>query len=118
MTVSGFPNLFLVGGPQSTTGNIPRATDFQADWVAGTIARMRDLGHTRVEPTEAAEDDWIDHVNSGIVGTMQETAESWAFGSNVPGRKRAYLLYAGGLPQYRERVQAATAADYSGLVFS
>lgn len=40
---------------------------------------------------QAAEDEWIDHVNGGIVGTLQETAKSWAFGSNVPGRKRAYL---------------------------
>ncbi|MEX5635424.1 flavin-containing monooxygenase [Parafrankia sp. FMc2] len=118
LTVAGFPNLFLIGGPQSTTGNIPRATDFQADWVATTIARMRDRGETTVEPTAEAEDGWIDHVNGGIVGTMQETAESWAFGSNVPGRKRAYLLYAGGLPQYRERVRAATGDGYRGFSFS
>ena len=49
---------------------------------------------------------------------MQETAESWAFGSNVPGRKRAYLLYAGGLPQYRERVREATEDERRGFVFS
>jgi cation diffusion facilitator CzcD-associated flavoprotein CzcO len=118
LTAAGFPNLFLVGGPQSATGVIPRATDFQANWVATTIAEMTERGQTTVEPTEQAEDEWIDHVNGGIVGTMQETAESWAFGSNVPGRKRAYLLYAGGLPQYRERVKDATAHDYRGLSFS
>ncbi|UGQ11091.1 NAD(P)/FAD-dependent oxidoreductase [Yinghuangia sp. ASG 101] len=118
LTVAGFPNLFLVGGPQSVTGVIPRATDFQADWVAATVADMRERGRTVVEPTEAAEDEWIDHVNAGVAGTLLETAESWAFGSNVPGRKRAYLLYAGGLPQYRERVTAATADAYRGFTFS
>lgn len=118
LTVAGFPNLFLVGGPQSVTGVIPRATDFQADWVATVVAGMRERGETVMEPTETAEDEWIDHVNAGIVGTLQETADSWAFGSNVPGRKRAYLLYAGGLPQYRERVKAAADDGYRGLTFS
>lgn len=117
LQVNGFPNLFLVGGPQGTAGNIPRATDFQANWVTDIITHVRKLGYRTVQPTEAAEDAWIDHVNSGIVGTMQESAESWAFGSNVPGRKRAFLLYAGGLPQYRERIREATDHDYEGFEF-
>lgn len=117
MQTAGFPNLFMIGGAQSVTGTIPRITDFQAEWVAGVVEYAREHDHTMVATTEEAEDAWIDHVNGTIVGTLQETAESWAFGSNVPGRKRAYLLYAGGLPQYRERVRAATVAGYEGLVF-
>ena len=81
------------------------------------ITHARDHGYRTVQPTDQAEDEWIDHVNSGIVGTMQETAESWAFGSNVPGRKRAFLLYAGGLPQYRERIREATDHGYAGFEF-
>ncbi|GAA1948246.1 NAD(P)/FAD-dependent oxidoreductase [Nocardioides panacihumi] len=118
MQTAGFPNLFMIGGAQSVTGTIPRITDFQADWVASTIEYADEHGYATISTTESAEDEWIDHVNSTIVGTLQQTAESWAFGSNVPGRKRAYLLYAGGLPQYRERVRAATAAGYQGLQFS
>jgi cation diffusion facilitator CzcD-associated flavoprotein CzcO len=118
MQTAGFPNLFMIGGAQSVTGTIPRITDFQADWVASVIGYAQEHGHSVVATDESAEDEWIDHVNGGIVGTLQETAESWAFGSNVPGRKRAYLLYAGGLPQYRERVRAATDDGYRGLSFS
>lgn len=118
MQTAGFPNLFMIGGAQSVTGTIPRITDFQADWVADAIAYANENGHSTISTTEAAEDEWIDHVNGTIVGTLQETAESWAFGSNVPGRKRAYLLYAGGLPQYRDRVRAATADGYRGFEFA
>ena len=56
---------------------------------------MRNHGHTRVGITEAAEDAWGEHVDSTTRGTVLETAESWGFGSNIPGKKRAYLLYAG-----------------------
>ena len=107
-----------VGGPQSTAGNIPRATEPQVDVVTACIAHMRANGLTEVTVTEAAEDEWIEHVNSGIVGTLQETAESWAFGSNVPGRQRVYLLYAGGLPPYRRKVAEAIEAGYRGFSFS
>ncbi len=118
MQSAGFPNLFMVGGPQSTAGNIPRATEPQVDVVTACIAHMRENGLTEVTVTEAAEDEWIEHVNSGIVGTLQETAESWAFGSNVPGRQRVYLLYAGGLPQYRRKVAEAVESGYRGFAFS
>lgn len=117
LQAADFPNLFMVGGPQGTAGNIPRATDFQADWVTETIGYMLEHGYTSVTPTPEAEDAWIEHVNSGVVNNLQETAHSWAFGSNVPGRTRAFLLYAGGLPQYRERVRAATDHGYEGFVF-
>ena len=118
LQAAGFPNLFMVGGPQGTAGNIPRATDFQADWVTETIGYMIEHGYAATTPTADAEESWIEHVNSGIVNTLQETAHSWAFGTNVPGRTRAFLLYAGGLPQYRERVRNATDNGYQGFTFS
>jgi cation diffusion facilitator CzcD-associated flavoprotein CzcO len=118
MQTAGFPNLFMIGGAQSVTGTIPRITDFQADWVADTIAYADEHGHTRVSTSEEAEDEWIDHVNGTVSGTLLAAGQSWAFGSNIPGRKRAYLLYAGGLPQYRERVRTATADDFRGVDFA
>lgn len=117
MQSAGFPNLFLVGGPQSSAGNIPRLTESQVDWVTACLAHMREHGYTSVEASKAAEDEWIEHVNSGVVGTLQETAESWAFGSNVPGRRRVFLLYAGGLPQYRDKIAEAVADGYRGFTF-
>jgi cation diffusion facilitator CzcD-associated flavoprotein CzcO len=103
----GFPNFFIVGGPQSTTGNIPRYTEVQADWVADCIGYMREHGLTRVETTPEAEEYWSDLAYSTIKGTLQETANSWAWGTNVPGKKRTFLLYAGGLPRYRSELDSA-----------
>jgi cation diffusion facilitator CzcD-associated flavoprotein CzcO len=115
---AGFPNLFIVGGPQSTTGNIPRYTEVQADWVAGCIAHLGEQGFSRVVTTQDAEDYWSDLVYSTIRGTLQESASSWAWGTNVPGRKRTFLLYAGGLPRYRKELDSASESGYQRLEFS
>ena len=115
---AGFPNLFFVGGPQSTTGNIPRSTESQVEWVTELLTRMRDWGQHVVTTTEEAEDAWLDHVDSTVRGTVLEHAESWAFGSNVPGKRHRYLLYAGGLPRYRQECEAAFADSYRGFTFS
>ncbi|MDT9592143.1 NAD(P)/FAD-dependent oxidoreductase [Nocardioides zeae] len=119
MQAAGFPNLFLVGGPQSSAGIIPRVTETQATWVANCVAHLRDRGLSRIETTEAAEQEWHEHVLSGIEGTLQEDASGWAFGTNVgDGRQRAYLLYAGGQPQYRERIAESAEAGYKGFELS
>ncbi|MFV8054649.1 flavin-containing monooxygenase [Mycobacterium sp. 48b] len=115
---AGFPNLFMVGGAQSTTGNIPRATEPQVDWVMRLINWMQEQGAASVDTTVSAEDEWIDHVHSGLVGSLLEKAESWAFGSNVPGSARAYRLYAGGLPLYREKISEVEQNDYRGFTFT
>ncbi|BCB89855.1 flavin-containing monooxygenase [Phytohabitans suffuscus] len=114
---AGFPNLFFVGGPQSTTGNIPRATEIQVDWVMDCLGHMADRGYRRVETTPAAEEAWLAHVESTVRGTVLEDATSWAFGSNVPGKPRVYQLYAGGIPQYRARCEEEAEAGYASFVF-
>ena len=115
---AGFPNLFFAGGPQSTTGNIPRATESQVEWLTAIIGRMRDRGDLRVSTDEHAEEAWLAHVESTLAGTVLEHARSWAFGSNIPGKRHRYLLYAGGLPRYRAECEAALADGYRGFIFT
>ncbi|MBK1787096.1 flavin-containing monooxygenase [Prauserella cavernicola] len=115
---AGFPNLFMVGGPQSTTGNIPRYTEVQADWVTACIRHMREQGFARAEVTPEAEDGWSDLAYSTIKGTLQESASSWAWGTNVPGKRRTFLLYGGGLPRYRSELDGVRDSGYQGVVFT
>ncbi|WP_067673086.1 flavin-containing monooxygenase [Nocardia miyunensis] len=117
LQAAGFPNLFIVGGPQSTTGNIPRATEIQADLVTRLLTFMTEQGHSVVTTSREAEDTWIDIVADSVRGTVLENARSWAFGSNIDGKKRAYLLWSGGIPAYRERCEEAFADGFRGFVF-
>jgi cation diffusion facilitator CzcD-associated flavoprotein CzcO len=113
---AGFPNMFMVGGAQSTAGNIPRYTEVQVDWVVECIKYLRDGGYSRAEATTEAEDSWIELISSTIEGTLQATARSWAWGSNVPGANRGtFLLYAGGLPRYRTELNDVRESGYKGF---
>ena len=61
--VEGFPNLFMVMGPHTALGNIPRSIEYNVDWVTGVIAHMRAHGLTRAECTP---------------GTGPSTSSRWA----------------------------------------
>src|SRR6185312_16560338 len=49
--VDGFPNLFMVMGPHTALGNIPRSIEYNVEWVTGVIAHMRAHGLSRAECT-------------------------------------------------------------------
>jgi len=118
----GFPNLFTLVGPHNAASfcNIPRCIEQNVDWVTGIVTHMRKQGYTRVEPTAAAVDEWTQHVLEGASRMLLTKVKSWFMGinSNLPGRQEpTFLLYAGGLPQYRRRCDEVAAAGYRGFVF-
>jgi hypothetical protein len=45
--VEGFPNMFMVMGPHTALGNIPRSIEYNVEWVTGVIQHLRDNGLTR-----------------------------------------------------------------------
>ena len=40
--VEGFPNMFMLMGPHTALGNIPRSIEYNVDWVTGLIRYMRE----------------------------------------------------------------------------
>ena len=47
--VEGFPNMFMLVGPHTALGNIPRSIEYNVDWVTGLIRHMRDRNLTRAD---------------------------------------------------------------------
>ena len=43
---------------------------------------------------------------------------SWFMGTNVPGKKRTFLFYAGGAPAFRDKCAGVAAKGYEGFEFS
>ena len=41
---------------------------------------------------------------------------SWFVGVNIPGKKRAFLLYANSAPNYRLKLAEVASNDYEGFV--
>jgi len=116
-TVSGFPNWFIVGGPQGTSGNNPRCAHYVSDWIRDLIIFMRKMGHQTVDTAEASESDWVDHCNELVMMTLLRDAESWQWGSNVPGKKRAFLQYLDSQVEYRRKLDTVTEGEYRELIF-
>ena len=118
MQSAGFPNFFTLVGPHNgaTFCNIPRCIEQNVEWVTDCIRYMREKGFTRIAATPEAEEAWTDHVNELAVGTLSSEVDSWFFGANIPGKKRTVLMYFGGAPAYRKKVDEVAAKGYEGFV--
>ena len=113
----GFPNLFTLVGPHNgaTFCNIPRCSEQNVEWVTGCIRYMRDHNYQRIEPTPVAEDQWTEHVGETIANTLLPAVDSWFMGANTPGKKKTFLMYAGGSPAYRKKCDEVAANGYEGF---
>ena len=118
----GFPNLFTVSGPGSPSvlANMVVCSEQHVEWIGACLSYLREHRLTTIEPTQAAQDAWVEHVNRVAEGTMftAPSCSSWYLGANIPGKPRVFLPYVGGLPAYIERVEAIAARDYEGFALA
>jgi len=118
----GFPNFFTITGPGSPSvlANMVVCAEQHVEWIGDCLVRMRERGHTTVEPTLDAQDAWVAQVNAVAQGTMYTapTCTSWYLGDNIPGKVRVFLPWVGGLPAYIEHCERVVAADYEGFAFT
>jgi cyclohexanone monooxygenase len=119
LQTAGFPNLFTVSGPGSPSvlANMVVCSEQHVEWIGACLVHLRERGLTTIEPTETAQDAWVDHVNDIAQGTMYtaSSCNSWYLGANIPGKPRVFLPYVGGLPAYIEQVDAIAARGYEGF---
>ena len=117
LATHGFPNLFLITGPQSPSvlSNMPVSIEQHVDWVTDCLRHLRDTGRDTIEPLPAAEDDWVEHHNEVSEATLLPMANSWWVGANIPGKPRNLYPYAGGVGTYRTICAEVAAHDYDGF---
>lgn len=121
LTMAGFPNLFAITGPQSPSVlyNMPLAIEDHVDFIADAISYMREHGHTVMEATEQAQEQWVYETNALCDMTLLPTsASSWYMGANIPGKPRRVLVYLGGAPRYRAICDNVQRNDYRGFAFA
>ena len=76
---------------------------------------MEASGQSEIEADIDAENDWMDHVEEVASGTLRYSCNSWYLGANIPGKKRIFMPYAGGLPKYTEKCDEVAASGYVGF---
>ena len=119
MTV-GFPNLFMVTGPQipSVLSNMAVSIEQHVEWISDTLAHMRASGYDTIEPTQTAQDGWVQHNTDWGDITLFPKANSWYMGANVPGKPRVFLPFVGGVDTYRQACVDVVEQDYLGFTLS
>jgi cyclohexanone monooxygenase len=88
------------------------------DWIIDCITHMRVRGIKTVEPTPEAEDQWVRTVNDVANTTLYPRAASWYTGSNIPGKVRMFMAYAGGVGTYRRLCDQIAQNGYDGFSFA
>jgi cyclohexanone monooxygenase len=95
-TSRGFPNWFYIGVSQNAFSvNMTAMFDDQARHIAYVIAETRRRGGTTVEPTEQAQDEWVNLINGFHVGGLSflETCTPGYY--NAEGRPKAGSAFFG-----------------------
>jgi cyclohexanone monooxygenase len=73
LTTCGFPNLFFTGYTQGSLGNVTMMYDQQAKQIAYIVKEAKARGATTVEPSQAAQDAWVDLVR----GQAKRSEQYW-----------------------------------------
>jgi cation diffusion facilitator CzcD-associated flavoprotein CzcO len=119
LAVAGFPNLFTIQGPGSPSAatNVVAALEQHVEWIGDCIAYLRANKIRTIEALPTAQQEWIDHTTSLVAATVlvHPSCNSWYNGGNVPGKKRMYMSYTGGIPEYRRRCDEIAASGYTGF---
>jgi acetone monooxygenase (methyl acetate-forming) len=121
LQVHGYPNLFTTGAPLAPAAalcNMTTCLQQQANWIADTIGYMREHGLKVMEPTAEAEDAWVKHHDEIANATLLTKTNSWYMGSNVPGKPRRLLSYAGGVNTYKKACDDVKAGGYQGFALA
>lgn len=114
---AGFPNMFMILGPNGPFTNLPPSIEAQVEWIGEVIGNAERNGVRTVEPTHEAEDGWTATCNEIANMTLFPKVDSWIFGTNVSGKKRAVMFYMGGLANYRAQLADVKNDRFRGFVF-
>ena len=121
MHTRGFPNAFVISQSQAgMSPNFPHMISEQALHIAHIVERCLEKGINTVEPTEAAEKDWVGAIVAGMAARRKIFEECTPGFYNNEGRASATgatsgtfaagpLVFADLLRQWREQ------GDFAGL---
>jgi cyclohexanone monooxygenase len=118
--MAGFPNLFMVTGPQSpgVKSQMILSCEQHVDWIADCLSHLDAKGLSMIEAQQAAEDAWVDHNNEVADGTLYPLANSWYVGANIPGKPRVFMPYVGGVTAYKKKCDEVVANGYEGFTLT
>ena len=116
-TISGYPNLFYLYGPQGpmVLSNGVATVEVQGRWIRDVIKKINAQGLKYIDPTLEATLEWKERINTLSAQTLFSTTErSTYMGGGIPGKAPQQVNYTGGLAKYKEEIIAAL-SDWKGF---
>lgn len=117
---AGFPNMFMLTGPESPSvlSNMPVSIEQHVEWIGDCIEYMRKHGVETIEAKLEAEEAWSKHCSDLANSTLYSKVDSWYTGKNIEGKASRFLIYVGGVGEYRKICDEAAAKGYEGFSLS
>lgn len=118
--VAGFPNLFMITGPQAPFANLPTSIEENSKYIVNCIRRMRDAGDNLCVPRADAEEAWVEHtadIHRQTLMAQGDKVHSWMMGANLKNRNPRVLIYFGGANVYYDKLEASAAAGFPEVTF-
>lgn len=116
VATAGFPNMFMVLGPNSAFSNLPPSIESQVEWIGELIGWAEGESKPVIETTREAEEAWTATCKEIAAYTLFPKVKSWIFGENIAGKSSRVLFYFGGLAGYRAKLREVADADYEGFI--
>ncbi len=121
VAVSGYPNFFMVTGPQAPFANLPTSIDQNAQYIANCIKQMKREGKEVFYPRQQAEDEWTAHtaeIHEQTLMAEGDKVNSWMMGANREDRKPRVLIYFGGANVYYDKLKESADNGFPELEFA
>lgn len=117
ISTAGFPNLFIITGPESpsVTTNMPMAIEQHVDWITNCINYLEENNIETIEATTEAENAWSKSVSDVANKTLFVRTKSWYTGGNIDGKSTRFPIYLGGMPKYAEIIDHVAKNGYEGF---
>jgi len=119
LTMENFPNFFMITGPQSPSvlTNMPSAIEQHVDWIDECINYIESNGLQTIEAQSDAEVSWGKQCDDIANSTLFPQTNSWYTGANIDGTQRGFVIFVGGLDNYRKICDQVIENQYEGFAF-
>jgi len=119
LTMENFPNFFMITGPQSPSvlTNMPAAIEQHVDWIDHCIKYLEANGLQTIEAQKVSEVKWGKQCDDLANTTLFPHTNSWYTGANIDGTQRGFVIYVGGLNNYKVLCDKVADNNYEGFSF-
>ena len=117
LMTSSFPNMFFINGPQSPGVHFspPLLGVYQVNLINRILTGLASHPNPAIDVTREAEERWTQIVADIYANTLIPETDSWWMGTNIPGKPRRPVAFAGGFPAYKQHAEEAIGEGMRGF---